>query len=105
QQDCNDNGTVTNTTNTNVGNNTLLNTFTASDNNGRVTGNFSVGQGTSQFTFYWVSINQMFVVNSDPHPTFSGDWQLVSVPLGSSGFNQGSFHGNVAFCANGLGLS
>jgi hypothetical protein len=105
QQDCNDNGTVTNTTNTSVTNNTQLNTYSAADTNGRGTGILSVGQGTSTLTFYWVSTTQLFIVNADPGIAYSGDWQQSTAPLGGSGFNQASFRGNVAFYANGLGLS
>jgi hypothetical protein len=104
QQDCNDNGTVTNITNTSVGNNTQLNTYSAADTNGRGTGILSVGQGTSSFTFYWVSRTQLFMVNADPSPTFSGDLQQSTAPLGSSGFSQGSFLGNFAFYSSGLAL-
>ncbi|HXW14972.1 MAG TPA: Ig domain-containing protein, partial [Terriglobia bacterium] len=103
QQDCNDNGTVTNTVNTSIPNTTLVNTYTAADQNGRGTGIISVGQGTSYFTFYWVTSTQLLVINSDPSPTFSGRWQQEQVPQGSSSFNNTSFHGNVAFYASGLG--
>ena len=59
----------------------------------------------SDLTFYWVSSTQLFIINSDPSPTFSGDWQQDSAPLGSKGFNQASFNSNVASYASGLGLS
>jgi len=103
QQDCNDNGTVTNTVNTSTPTTTLVNTYTTADQNGRGTGIISVGQGTSYFTFYWVTSTQLFVINSDPSPTFSGLWQQEKVPEGSSSFDHTSFHGNVAFYASGLG--
>ena len=105
QQDCNDNGTVTNTVNTGTTTNTQVNTFSAANTNGRGTGIISVGQGTSTFTFYWVSTTQLFVVNSDPSPNFSGVWQQQQVPAGSSGFKQGSFSGNVALYSSGLAQS
>ncbi len=102
QLDCNDNGTVTNTVNTNTPGTTLVNTYTAADQNGRGTGIISVGQGTSYFTFYWVTSTQLLVVNADANPTYSGQWQQQAVPQGSSSFNNTSFHGNVAFYASGL---
>ena len=105
QQDCNDAGTVTNTINVSTSENTLVNTYTSADTNGRGTGIHSVGQGTSTFTFYWISQTELFIVNSDPSPTFSGVWQQENVPSGSSAFSQSSFRGNVAFYASGVGLS
>ena len=102
QQDCNDNGTVTNTVNTSTPTSTLVNTYTAADQNGRGTGIISVGQGTSYFTFYWVTSTQLLVVNADPSPTFSGLWQQEKVPEGNTSFDHTSFHGNVAFYASGL---
>ena len=105
QQDCNDNGTVTNTVNTSTTTETQVNTYSAADTNGRGTGILSVGQGTSTFAFYWVSQTQLLVVNSDPSPTFSGVWQQEKVPEGSQGFKQGSFNGNVALYSSGLAQS
>jgi hypothetical protein len=49
-------------------------------------------------------VAQLFIVNSDPSPLFSGEWQQVNVPIGSSGFKQASLDGNVASYASGLGL-
>ena len=105
QQDCNDNGAVTNTINNIVSNNTQANTYSAADTNGRGTGNISVGQGTSYFTFYWISPTELFVVNSDPAPTFSGIWQQQNVPLGSSAFSHQAFLGQVAYYSTGVGGS
>ncbi len=105
QQDCNDDGTVTNTINTSTTTNTQVNTYSAADTNGRGTGIISVGQGTSTFTFYWVSPTQLLVVNSDPSPNFSGVWQQETVPEGSKGFGQTSFQGNVVFYSTGLAQS
>lgn len=105
EQDCNDNGTVSNTTNTFIPTHTLLNTYTTADANGRGTGIISVGVNTSGLTFYWISTTQLFIVNSDPTPTFSGDWQLWNVPLGTRSFNQASFKGNLASYSSGIGLS
>ena len=73
---------MTNTVNTSTPTTTLVNTYTAADQNGRGTGIISVGQGTSYFTFYWVTSTQLFVVNSDASPTFSGQWQQQKVPEG-----------------------
>jgi hypothetical protein len=105
EQDCNDNGTVTNTTNTRTTTNTLVDIYTAADANGRGTGDLSVGQGTSNFAFYWVSNTQLLVINSDPSPAFSGEWDLEEVPVGNTSFNQASFNSNVAAYASGIGLS
>ncbi len=105
EQDCNDNGSVTNTTNVTSSTTTQVNTFSAADTNGRGTGIFSVGQGTSSFTFYWVSTTQLMVVNSDPTLYFSGLWQQENAPVGSSGFKQNQFNGNVAAYSSGLAQS
>jgi len=105
QQDCNDDGTVTNTVNTSTTTNTQVNTYSAADTNGRGTGIISVGQGTSTFTFYWVSTTQLLVVNADSSPSFSGVWQQQQVPPGSTGFKQASFSGNVALYSSGLAQS
>ncbi len=105
QQDCNDNGTISISTNTYTPTNTPVNTYTTADTNGRGTGILLVSGSFSDLTFYWVSSTQLFIINSDPSPTFSGDWQQDSAPLGSKGFNQASFNSNVASYASGLGLS
>ena len=105
EQDCNDNGTVSNTTNTLSTTNTTVNTYTIADTNGRGTGILLVAGNLSDLTFYWVSSTQLFIINSDPGPTFSGDWQQENVPLGSAGFNQASFNTTVASYSSGLGLS
>jgi hypothetical protein len=105
EQDCNDNGTVSSTTNSYTPTNTTLNTFTIADTNGRGTGILLVGGTVSDLTFYWVSTTQLFIVNSDPSPTFSGDWQQEEVPIGSSGFSQAAFNSTVTSYSSGLGLS
>jgi len=102
-QDCNDNGTVSNTSNTLSTINSTVNTYTLADTNGRGTGILLVAGSLSDLTFYWVSSTQLFIINSDPSPTFSGEWQQEDVPLG--GFKQSSFNGNVASYASGLGLA
>jgi hypothetical protein len=102
QQDCNDAGTVTNTiTTTTSSTGTTVNTYTSADTNGRGTGILSVGGNLSDLTFYWVSANQLFIVNSDANPAFSGEWVLWSPPIGT-GFNQQAYNGTVAGYWNGL---
>jgi len=105
QQDCNDNGTVTNTVNIENSGTSQFDTYSAADANGRATGVLSVGSNTSVFTFYIASTAQLLIVNADSSPTFSGVWQQVLAPNGGSGFSQSSFLGNAAFYSNGLGLS
>ena len=69
QQDCNDNGTVTNTTNTSTTTNTPVNTYTTADTNGRGTGIISVGREPPRLTFYWVSTDATLYgqLRSQPH--------------------------------------
>jgi hypothetical protein len=105
QQDCNDNGTVSNTTETFTPTNTAENTYSAADVNGRGTGNFLVGGSFLDVTFYWISSTQLFIVNSDPSPTFSGDWIQEVVPLGSSGYTQASLDGGLVSYSTGLSQS
>ena len=105
QEDCNDNGTVSNSTNFFTSSSTLINTYTTADPNGRGTGILTVSGNVSDFTFYWVSGTQLFIVNSDPNPVFSGDWKLEDAPIGSSGFNQSSYNGNIASYLTGAELS
>ena len=102
EQDCNDNGTVTNSTNTNSTTNTTANTYTTADTNGRGTGIFLVAGNLSYLTFYWVSVTELLIVNADPSPTFSGEWRQEQVPLGGVGYSQTSFNSTVAFYASGL---
>jgi hypothetical protein len=105
QQDCNDDGAVTNTTNTFSLTNTLVDTYTTADQNGRGTGIITVNQNISGLTFYWVSLTQLLVINSDAGLTFGGDWSLVQEPIGSPSFKQSSFSGTVASYSTGIGLS
>jgi hypothetical protein len=106
EQDCNDDGTVSNTTNTGLTTTYVsVNTYGAADANGRATGILAVGQTTTTFSFYWVSLAQLLVVNSDPTLAYSGDWQQVQVPLGGTGFNQNSLNSNLAAYATGIGPS
>jgi len=102
ERDCNDDGTVSNTTNTNTTFTTTVNTFTTADMNGRVTGNLSIGQNTSGLTFYWVSNTYLLTVNSDPTPALAGDLLLEQVPLATNGYNQSSFSTAVALYSSGL---
>ena len=105
EQDCNDDGTVSNSTNTYSPTNTTLNTYTTADTNGRGTAIFLVGGNTSGLTFYWISTTQLFVVNSDFSPTYSGIWQLEDVPLGTTGFDHTSFNSKVVSYSSGIGPS
>lgn len=102
QQDCNDNGTVTNTVNTINTSNSTENIYSAADMNGRGTGNFAVGTGTSTWVFYWATPTTLFFVNSDANPASSGVWQQQVAPTGYSSFRQNAFQGNAAFYATGL---
>jgi hypothetical protein len=102
EQDCNDNGTVSNTTNTLTPTNTTVNTYTTADTNGRGTGILLVAGNLVDLTFYWASATQLFIINSDPGLFYSGDWQQESAPLASSGFNQASFNSAVASYSSGF---
>ena len=106
EQDCNDNGTVSNTTNV-ITTTNMTNTYTTADTNGRGTAILAVAGNLSDLVFYWVSGTQLFIVNSDPSPTFSGDWKQEDVPISGTGtgFNQQSFNGNIASYSSGLGPS
>ena len=101
EQDCNDNGTVFNTTNTLTPTNTKVNTYGTADTNGRGTGILLVAGNFVDLTFYWVSPTQLFIINSDLSPIYSGDWQQENPPL-STGFNQAAFDGTVASYSSGF---
>lgn len=106
QQDCNDDGTVSNTvTIVTTKTNTTLNTYTSADTNGRGTGILSVNGNISDLAFYWTSNTELLIVNADPGTAFSGDWTLQTPPSGSPGFNQSAFNGTVAAYASGVGPS
>jgi hypothetical protein len=105
EQDCNDNGTLSNTTNTYVPTNTLINTYTIADQNGRSTGIITIGQNVSDLTFYWATASELFVINADPGIASSGDWVQENAPSGNSRFNQQAFNSNVAAYSSGLGSS
>jgi hypothetical protein len=104
EQDCNDNGTVSNTTNV-ISTTNTVNTYTTADTNGRGTAILAVAGNVSDLVFYWVSGTQLFIVNSDPSPTFSGDWKQEDVPIGSTGFNQASLTGKIASYSSGLSVA
>ena len=105
EQDCNDNGTITNTneTFTNIG--TTANTYSTADANGRGTGILLISGNFFDFTFYWISSTQLIVINSDSSPVVTEDWIQDVVPSGSSGYNQGSLNGNLVAYATSLALS
>jgi hypothetical protein len=105
EEDCNDDGTVFNIYQTFSPTNSVVNTYSLADTNGRGTGVMLVNGILSDLTFYWVSSTQLFIINSDVSPTFSGDWVQEQVPLGSSGFSQASLNSTVASYSSGLGLS
>jgi hypothetical protein len=99
EQDCNDAWTISNTAAPEV-----AGTYTTLDANGRGTGIVALGETNSNLTFYAVSSSQLLVVNTDPSPAQSGDWEQQSVPAGASGFTQASLNGNLVFHLNGLSL-
>ncbi len=106
EQDCNDNGTVTSSTNTLTPiPGSTVNTYTIADTNGRATGTMLVDGSFSDLTFYWTSPTELLVLNSDPAPVFSGTWQQEMVPIGSSSFNAGAWNAQVAGYSSGVGLS
>ncbi|MGO8817001.1 MAG: putative Ig domain-containing protein [Terriglobia bacterium] len=105
ERDCNDNGTLSNTTDTYVPTNTLINTYTIADQNGRSTGIITIGQNVSDLTFYWATASELFVINADPGIASSGDWVQENAPSGNSRFNQQAFNSNVAAYSSGLGSS
>jgi len=99
EQDCNDAWTITNTAAPAV-----AGTYTTLDANGRGTGIIALGESNSNITFYAVSGSQLLVVDADPGPFASGEWEQQSVPAGASGFAQASLNGNLIFSLNGLSL-
>ncbi|MGA2986911.1 MAG: putative Ig domain-containing protein [Terriglobia bacterium] len=99
EQDCNDAWTISNTATPAV-----AGTYTTLDANGRGTGILALGETNSNITFYAVSGSQLLVVNADPGPFASGEWDRQSVPAGGSGFTQASLDGNMVLYLNGLTL-
>jgi hypothetical protein len=105
EQDCNDNGAVSNSTNTLTSSNTTLNTYGLADTNGRGTGTYLVSGNTTDITYYWISQSQLFVVNSDSSPMYSGTWQLQDLPAGKTAFDQTAFNGAAIAYSTGVGLA
>ncbi len=100
EQDCNDASTVAN-----LEAPAVAGTYTALDANGRGTGIIALGEANSNITFYAVSGSQLLVVNADPGPFASGEWDQQSVPAGGSGFSQAALDGSLVFYLNGLSLA
>ncbi len=104
EEDCNDGGTVTNTTQTFTVTDTTVNTYTPADYDGRLTGIMLVNGSLVNVTLYWISTTQLVFINSNPSPVFSGDLQQELVPLGSTGFSNTSLSSTVAAYSSGLEL-
>ncbi len=105
EEDCNDGGTVTNTTQTFTVTNTTVNTYTPSDNDGRLTGIMLVNSSLLDVTLYWVSTTQLVFINSNASPVFGGDLEQEMVPTGSTGgFNNTALSSQVAAYSSGLEL-
>jgi hypothetical protein len=99
EQDCNDAWTISNTAAP-----AIAGTYTTPDANGRGMGILALGETNSNITFYAVSSSQLLMVNADPSPAASGEWDQQSVPAGGSGFTQASLDGNLVFYLHGLSL-
>jgi hypothetical protein len=100
EMDCNDAWTLSNTTASSA-----AGAYSTLDANGRGTGIIGLGEGNSNITFYAVSSSQLLMVNADPGPTVSGDFEQQTVPPGRSGFTAASLNGNLVFSLNGLSLA
>jgi hypothetical protein len=100
EQDCNDAWTLSN-----IAAPAAAGTYTPLDPDGRGTAIIAEGTINSNVTFYAVSSSQALVMNADPGPFASGEWDLQSVPAGGAGFTQASLNGNMVFYLNGLSLS
>jgi hypothetical protein len=100
EQDCNDAWNIVSTAVP-----TVAGTYSTFDANGRGTGIITLGDANSNIVFYAVSSSQLLVVNSDPGPFASGEWDQQSVPAGGAGFTQASVNGNMVFHLNGLSLA
>jgi len=100
EQDCNDAWNISNTQAP-----VVAGTYTNLDANGRGTGIIAQGESNSNVTFYAVSGSQLLVVNADPGPFASGEWDQQSMPAGGSGFTQASLDGNLVFYLDGLTLT
>jgi len=100
EQDCNDSHTIISN-----GAPDVAGSYTPIDANGRGMGILAVGEANANMTFYMVSRSQLLVVNADPNPAFSGEWDQQTLPAGDSQFTQASLKGNFVFYLNGLSLS
>ena len=100
EQDCNDAWNIISTAVP-----TVAGTYSMLDANGRGTGIITLGEANSNIVFYAVSNSQLLVVNADPGPFASGEWDHQSVPAGGEGFTQASLKGNMVINLNGLSLS
>jgi hypothetical protein len=99
EQDCNDASAVSTT-----GAPDVAGTYSSLDANGRGTGILALMTSNSNVTFYAVSSSQLLVVNADPGPFASGEWDQQSVPPGGAGFTAASLKGNMVFYLSGLSL-
>ncbi len=104
EEDCNDNGDATNITQSFTITGTTVNTYTPSDNDGRLTGIMLVNGNLVDVTFYWVSYTQLVMINTSSSPVFSGDLQQEQVQSGTSGFSNASLYGPIASYLSGLEL-
>jgi hypothetical protein len=99
EEDCNDAWNIISTAVP-----TVAGTYSTLDANGRGTGIITLGASNSNITFYAVSSSQLLVVNADPGPFASGEWDQQSVPAGGAGFTQAALNGNMVFYLDGLSL-
>ncbi len=104
EEDCNENGDVTNTTQEFTLTGNIVNTFTAADNDGRLTGIMLVNGSLVNVRLYWVSTAQLVMINADSYPEFSGDLEQEAAPSGTSGFSNASLYNTVASYLTGLEL-
>lgn len=100
EQDCNDAWTLSTSSAP-----ALAGAYTALDANGRGTGIITLGDSNFNVTLYMVSSSQLLVVNADPVPFASGEWDQRSVPAGGAGFTQASLDGNMVLYLSGLSLA
>ncbi len=99
EQDCNDAWNILSIAVPNV-----AGTYTSLDASGRGTAIVSTTAANSNLTFYAVSSSKLLVVNADPGPFLSGEWDQQSVPASGAGFTQASLKGNMVFYLNGLSM-
>ena len=99
EQDCNDAWTLSTSSAPD-----LAGAYTTFDANGRGTAIIALGDSNFSTTLYMVSSSQLLVVNADPGPFASGEWDQQSVPAGGAGFTQASLDGNMVLYLSGLSL-